>query len=141
MAKSIVFVTLLPLIGFLINGLFGKKIKNEKLIGFIGTAAVGGAFLIALSIYFGMLGRPAEDRASVVTVFNWMAAGNFSVNWAYQVDQLSILFTMIITGIGSLIHLYSIGYMHGDKSFYRFFAYLNLFVFMMLHLVLADNML
>jgi NADH-quinone oxidoreductase subunit L len=141
MAKSIIFVTLLPLIGFLINGFFGKKIKNEKLIGFIGSAAVGGAFLIALSIYFGMLGRPADDRSSIVTVFNWITAGNFSVNWAYQVDQLSILFTMIITGIGFLIHLYSIGYMHGDKSFYRFFAYLNLFIFMMLHLVLGENML
>jgi NADH-quinone oxidoreductase subunit L len=74
-------------------------------------------------------------------VYEWIATGNFSVNIGYQFDQLSILFTMIITGIGVLIHIYSIGYMHGDKSFPRFFAYLNLFVFMMLNLVLADNFL
>ncbi|MFN9952643.1 MAG: NADH-quinone oxidoreductase subunit L, partial [bacterium] len=74
-------------------------------------------------------------------VYDWITVDTFTVSIAYQIDQLSILFTLIITGIGFLIHVYSIGYMHGDKGFFRFFAYLNLFVFMMLNLVLANNML
>jgi NADH-quinone oxidoreductase subunit L len=141
MFDLVFLIPLLPLVGFAINGLFGKKLANEKLIGTIGTAMVAGSFAIALSIYFHMLGLPAEERAHTVKLFTWIQAGNFNADLAYKVDQLSILFTLIITGIGSLIHLYSIGYMHGDRSFYRFFAYLNLFVFMMLNLVLADNFL
>ncbi len=133
------FIVLLPLSGFLVNGLLGRKIKNESIVGGIGTLAVASSFVIALLIFFEMLGMPAEERKHIVTVFQWINAGSFSVNVAYQVDQLSILMTLIITGVGSLIHLYSIGYMHGDKGFWRFFTYLNLFIFAMLNLVLADN--
>jgi NADH-quinone oxidoreductase subunit L len=133
------YIVLLPLLGFLINGLFGRKIKNESVVGGIGTLAVASSFVIALLIFFEMLGLPAEERKHIVTVFQWISAGSFSVNVAYQVDQLSILMTLIITGVGSLIHLYSIGYMHGDAGFWRFFTYLNLFIFAMLNLVLADN--
>ena len=133
------YIVLLPLLGFLINGLFGRKIKNESVVGGIGTLAVASSFVIALLIFFEMLGLPAEERKHIVTVFQWINAGTFSVNVAYQVDQLSILMTLIITGVGSLIHLYSIGYMHGDTGFWRFFTYLNLFIFAMLNLVLADN--
>ena len=135
------YIVLLPLLGFLINGLFGRKIKNESVVGGIGTLAVASSFVIALLIFFEMLGMPAEERKHIVTVFQWINAGTFSVNVAYQVDQLSILMTLIITGVGSLIHLYSIGYMHGDAGFWRFFTYLNLFIFAMLNLVLADNFL
>ncbi|MFZ4622126.1 MAG: NADH-quinone oxidoreductase subunit L, partial [Bacteroidota bacterium] len=123
------FIVLLPLIGFLVNGLLGRKIKNESIVGGIGTLAVASSFVIALLIFFEMLGMPAEERKHIVTVFQWINAGSFSVNVAYQVDQLSILMTLIITGVGSLIHLYSIGYMHGDAGFWRFFTYLNLFIF------------
>ncbi len=140
MYELIKFVPALPLIGFLIIGLTGKYLKNEGLIGTIASAAVGGAFLITASIFFTMLGNMPE-KAVIVPVYEWIAAGDFSVNISYQVDQLSILFSMFITLVGFLIHVYSIGYMHGDRSYYRFFAYLNLFVFMMLNLVLSSNLL
>lgn len=141
MIDLIYLIPLLPLVGFVFLGLFGSKIKNEKLIGAIGSGMVGISFLIAVSIFFQLLGAPAEERSHVVKLFTWIQAGNFSIDLAYQVDQLSMLFTLIITGVGFLIHIYSIGYMHGDRSFFRFFAYLNIFIFMMLNLVLADNFL
>src|ERR1041384_3799585 len=135
------FILVLPLIGFLINGLFGRKIGSETTVGAIGASAVGIAFIMAVVMFFDMLGMPAESRRVMVTLLPWISAGQFSVDFAYQIDQLSIIFLLIITGIGTLIHIYSIGYMHGDRSFSRFFAYLNLFIFMMLNLVLADNFL
>lgn len=134
-------ILLLPFAGFLVNGLLGKKIGNEKAIGTIGTAAVAIPFLFAVVLFFQMLGAPSEERAWNVTIASWIAAGRFSVDFSYQLDQLSMIFLLIVTGVGSLIHLYSIGYMHGDRGFFRFFAYLNLFIFMMLNLVLADNFL
>ena len=132
-------ILLFPLIGLLINGLFGRFIKSERIVGWIGSLAVGIPFAIAAAIFFGMLASPVEARSNVVTLFTWIAAGNFAVSAAYQVDQLSILMTLIVTGVGFLIHVYSIGYMHGDRGFWRFFTYLNLFIFAMLNLVLADN--
>lgn len=141
MHEYIGIVILLPFIGFLINGLFGSKIKSEKLIGTIGSATVGTAFLIASAIFIQMLSLPVEERSNIVKIFTWLETGNFSVDVAYQVDQLSIVMTLVVTGVGFLIHVYAIGYMHGDKGFFRFFAYLNLFIFMMLNLVLADNFL
>ncbi len=135
------YIVLLPFIGFLINGLLGKKINSEKLSGIIGSGSVGISFIIAAMIFIEMLKSPVEERSHIVTIFNWITAGSFSINAAYQVDQLSILMTLIVTGVGFLIHVYSIGYMHGDNGFWRFFAYLNLFIFMMLNLVLANNFL
>lgn len=140
MAELIKLVPLLPLLGFTFLGLFGSKIKKEGLIGAIATSTVLASFIITFFIFLDILNHPLE-RPVIVNLFNWISAGDFSVNVSYQVDQLSILFTMIITGIGSLIHIYSIGYMHGDKGFFRFFAYLNLFIFMMLNLVLSSNLL
>lgn len=133
------FIPLLPLLGFLALGLGGKYLKSEKLIGSIASSAVGLSFLLSLKLLIDILSGSASPRE--VSVFNWIAAGNFSVNVSYQVDQLSITFALIITGVGFLIHLYSMGYMHGDRSYYRFFAYLNLFIFMMLNLVLSSNFL
>jgi len=141
MIDLIYLVPLLPLIGFFFIGLFGKKLKSEALIGGIASAAVGGAFVVTALIFTTLVGHGAEERSHIVRLFTWMQAGSFSIDVSYQVDQLSILYTLIITGIGTLIHIYSIGYMHGDKSFPRFFAYLNLFIFMMLNLVLASNFL
>jgi len=134
-------IVLFPLIGFAIIGLFGKRIANEKIVGMIGSSAILLSFLVAVGLFIDLLGRPAEERSYVSTVYTWIATGSFKVDIAYQVDQLSILFALVITGVGFLIHVYSMGYMHGDKSFSRFFAYLNLFVFMMLNLVLANNLL
>jgi NADH-quinone oxidoreductase subunit L len=135
------YIVFLPFVGFLINGLFGKKINSEKLSGIIGSSTIGISFAIAAMIFFEMLKLPVEGRSNVVTIFNWISAGSFSINVAYQVDQLSILMTLIVTGVGFLIHVYSIGYMRGDSGFWRFFSYLNLFIFMMLNLVLANNFL
>ncbi len=134
-------VILLPFIGFIINGLLGSKIKSEKIIGIIGSSTVGIAFLLAAGIFFQMLSLPIENRSQIVKFFTWLQTGRFSVDFAYQVDQLSIVMTLVVTGVGFLIHVYAIGYMHGDRGFFRFFAYLNLFIFMMLNLVLADNFL
>lgn len=130
-------ILLFPLVGFLILGLFGKRIKSEKTIGIIGSSAILLSFLTAVQAFM----QVRESGPIFQKVYDWITVGNFNVSIAYQIDQLSILFTLIITGIGFLIHVYSIGYMHGDKGFFRFFAYLNLFVFMMLNLVLANNML
>ncbi len=140
MYDLITLVPLFPLIGFIIIGLFGKYLKKEALIGGIASAAVGLSFVTAITIFLEMSSSHLEE-AVIVKVYEWISAGDFSANISYQVDQLSILFTLVITGVGFLIHVYSIGYMHGDRSFYRFFAYLNLFIFMMLNLVLASNFL
>jgi NADH-quinone oxidoreductase subunit L len=140
------FIVLFPLLGFLFLGIFGSKVKNEKLLGIIGSGTVGLSFLVAAGMFFTMLGLEPEGRKHVVELFTWISAftgtpSSFSVSVAYQVDQLSILMTLIVTGVGFLIHVYSIGYMRGDPGFWRFFAYLNLFIFAMLNLVLADNFL
>jgi len=134
-------ILLLPLVGFLINGLFGKRIGSEKTIGMIGSAAVGIGFIFAVLLFVEMLGLPPEARRMEVEIAPWITAGQFNLSFSYLLDPLSMIFLLVITGVGTMIHVYSIGYMHGDRSFYRFFAYLNLFIFMMLNLVLADNFL
>ncbi len=134
-------ITLFPLLGFLLNGLLGKKMNSERLSGWIGSGLVGASFVVGVLILFEMLGSAPEERSHVVTLFNWVAAGSLSVDAAYQIDQLSVLMVLVVTGVGFLIHVYSIGYMRGDSGFWRFFSYLNLFIFMMLNLVLGNNFL
>ncbi len=141
MHQFIGYVIALPLVGFLVNGLLGRRIKSEVIVGAIGSATVGIGFALSCMMFFEMLGALPEDRSHVVTLFRWVGVGALDINIAYQVDQLSILMLLIVTGIGFLIHLYSIGYMHGDPGFWRFFAYLNLFIFAMLNLIMADNFL
>lgn len=140
MHELIKFVPAVPLLGFLIIGLFGKYLKKEALIGTIASAAVGISFIITLFIFLDIV-KSGVEEAQIVNVYQWIAAGDLSINISYQADRLSVLFALVITGVGFLIHIYSIGYMHGDRSFYRFFAYLNLFIFMMLNLVLSSNFL
>ena len=139
MRELIYLTVVLPLAGFLINGIFGTKIKNEKLIGAIGSGAIGISFLIVLGAFFETLGLPVDQRQKIVSLFTWLSVGKLNVSIAYQVDQLSLVMALVVTGVGFLIHVYSIGYKHGDKSFWRFFAYLNLFIFAMMNLILADN--
>lgn len=140
MYDSILLVPLMPLIGFLILSLLGSKIKNEKLIGVIGSSTVFISFLVIVSLIYKAVTNHLEEP-EIVKLYTWFSAGSFSVDISYQVDQLSLFFGAIITGVGFLIHVYSIGYMHGDRRFHQFFSYLNLFVFMMLNLVLASNFL
>jgi NADH-quinone oxidoreductase subunit L len=139
MTQYIYLTILLPLLGFLINGLFGSRIKNEKIIGWIGSGTVGFSFIIVVSAFIQTLGLPADDRKTIITLFNWIHVGGLNINISYQVDQLSLIMALIVTGVGFIIHVYSIGYMHGDKSYWRFFAYMNLFIFAMMNLILSDN--
>ena len=139
MIDLIYLAVLFPLLGFLINGMFGWKIKNEKVVGIIGSGAIGLAFLIVLGAFFETLALPPGQRTHYIELFTWLKAGGLNISAAYQVDQLSLVMGLIVTGVGFVIHVYSIGYMHGDKSVWRFFAYLNLFIFAMMNLILADN--
>lgn len=135
-------IILFPLAGFLINGLIGlgsDSFRQKKmLIGTVSNLAVFVPFIIAFYFFINM-GQGSEPL--FLELFTWIEAGSFHVDVAYQVDQLSILMTLIVTGVGFLIHLYSIGYMWDDEGYWKFFAYLNLFIFAMLNLVLADNLL
>ncbi len=135
MENLIYALVLLPLAGFLINGLFGKRLPKIA-VGSIATIVVFASFCIALSLFSQF---DANSQPVIVRAFEWFRVNGVQVNFSFQVDQLSLMMTMIITGIGSLIHLYSIGYMSHDKGFYKFFAYLNLFIFSMLLLVLGSN--
>lgn len=137
MIKLVALVPLFPLIGFLINGFFGKKI-SKGLSGTIATLSVVASFILSLLIFFDLLEHP-EVKSHSVMVFSWINSDTLKIPFEFLVDPLSSLFLLIITGIGSLIHLYSVGYMHDDEGFSRFFTYLNLFVFFMLLLVLGNN--
>ena len=133
-------ILLLPLAGAVFCGvlpLFMPGLRRrEGLIGTVGTLAVAVPFVLALMLFLGY----HHGDAHVATFYTWMAAGDLSLDFAYRVDALSLLMTLIVTGIGGVIHLYSTGYMHGDEGYWRFFAYLNLFIFAMLNLVLANNL-
>lgn len=135
MENLVYAIVLLPLIGFVINGLFGKRLP-KALVGGLATLVVFAAFLISVSIFIGF---PADGTPVIVKAFEWFTIGGIQVNFGFQIDQLSLMMMMIVTGIGSLIHLYSIGYMSHDKGFYKFFTYLNLFIFSMLLLVMGSN--
>jgi NADH-quinone oxidoreductase subunit L len=139
MIQLIYLTVLLPLLGFLLNGIFGKKIKSEKLIGIIGSATIGLSFLIVVGAFFETLALPVDQRQTIVHLFTWLDVGSLNVGFSYQVDQLSLVMALIVTGVGFIIHVYSIGYMHGDPGFWRFFAYMNLFIFAMMNLILGDN--
>ena len=134
-ANLIFAIVLLPLAGFLINGLFGKNLP-KNVVGGLATLVVFASFLIAGYLF---LNFDKDSQPVVVRAFEWFRVNGIQVNFSFQIDQLSLMMILIVTGIGALIHLYSIGYMHADKGFHRFFAYLNLFIFMMLLLVMGSN--
>lgn len=129
---------LAPLMGFLINGLMGKSLP-KSVSGIISSLAVFVSFVISSIYFFGFVG--GTQAPIDANVFDWITAGETKISFGLLLDQLSGLWLMIITGIGFLIHVYSIGYMHDDENFSRFFAYLNLFIFFMLLLVLGNNFL
>ncbi|WP_063054857.1 NADH-quinone oxidoreductase subunit L [Nocardia salmonicida] len=129
----------LPLAGAIVLLLFGRF--TDRFGPYLATAAAVASFAVAVVAFVGMLGRADADRAVHEELFNWVSAGDLQVGFSLQLDQLSICFALLITGVGSLIHLYSIGYMSHDPGKRRFFGYLNLFLAAMLVLVLADNFL
>lgn len=136
MIKLIALVPLFPLLGFLINGFFGKKI-SKGLSGSIASVAIFASFVVSVLAFIELQG--SHQKENVINVFSWINSGMLKIPFEFLYDPLSSLFLLIITGIGFLIHVYSIGYMHEDEGFSRFFTYLNLFVFFMLLLVLGNN--
>lgn len=133
-------IPLLPLIGFLVNGL-GRNVLPKALVGIIGCGVVLAAFLVSCGVFGQVyaLRQAGEPAAFTQPIFDWIRAGGLKVAFSFLVDPLSAVMLLIVTGIGFLIHVYSIGYMQHDKGFARFFAYLNLFIFFMLLLVLGSN--
>ena len=133
-------VPALPLLGAIVNG-FGAGRLPRRVVSAIGTGTVGLAFAVALGCFLSLLARPAEDRLFVQTLFPWIDSGDLSVPVRLALDPLSAVMMLVVTGVGFLIHVYSTGYMGHEQAYGRYFAYLNLFTFSMLTLVLADNFL
>jgi NADH-quinone oxidoreductase subunit L len=131
-------IPVVPLIGAATNGVFGKRLP-KNVVGIIGAGTVALSFLISLRVFFAMLGLADTELPLLRDYFTWIQAGQFQANFGLMLDHLSGLMILIVTGVGFLIHVYSIGYMSHEEGFYRYFAYLNLFVFFMLTLVLANN--
>jgi NADH-quinone oxidoreductase subunit L len=134
-----------PLLGAVINWLFGKKANSELFSGVVACSMIGVSTVIAFMIAFG-IGTPHEgalvgERPILDHIWTWIQVGGFRADFALGVDRLSGIYVCFVTFVGFLIHIFATGYMHGDKGFYRFFAYLNLFMFSMLTLILADNFL
>ncbi|GAP15894.1 NADH dehydrogenase subunit L [Longilinea arvoryzae] len=136
------WVVFLPAIGLILNLLVGKRL-GEKGIGAIASLASGGAFGVAVALTLALARHPA---GATVPLLNWITIGDLSVNWAFRVDTLAVTMMLVVSGVGTIIHIYSIGYMHSDvrhngdpQRFRRFFVYLNLFITLMMILVSADN--
>ncbi len=140
MIELVWLIPIFPLIGFLINGLLGRRF-SEKTIGWIGAGSVGASFLVAVSIFLELLSMDPGSRSIQKIVYSWIWSGDLNVPIGFLVDPLSIVMIMVVSGVGCIIHVYSIGYMHGEIGFRRYFSYLNLFVFNMLILVSANNFL
>ena len=140
MLDAVWLVPALPLAGFLVLTFGGRRLR-EPIAGWLATGCMASSFVATLGVFLALVGRPSDDRRWVTTLFEWVPAGDLRVDAGFLVDPLSVTMCLFITGVGALIHLYSIGYMHGDDGYRRFFAYLNLFAFSMLVLVLGDNLL
>src|SRR6476661_3439602 len=128
-------IPVLPLLGAAVNGLLGKKFSRQT-VAAVALLFSGAAFAMVLYVAsrFSSLTTPHIEFLAT-----WIRAGNFQVDFAFQLDQLSLVMLLIVTGVGFLIHIYSVGYMWEEDGFYRFFCYLNLFMFFMLTLILASN--
>ena len=141
-----VLIPLLPFVGFLLNGLLNKRLP-AALAGMLGSATVLGSFLISVVLFWSFL-HPAAGwailgtavhRAYTVELFDWITVGSLQIPFSYQIDQLSLVMLLLVTGVGFLIHVYSIGYMAHDENVGKFFSFLNLFIFSMLVLVMGSN--
>ena len=136
MDTSLVLVLLLaPFLGFLFNVFLGKK-AGKSIVGIVGTLSVAVSFAATLYLFGN-----ASQEPVVINLFDWISIERFNVSFGFLIDQLSLIWLLFVTGIGSLIHLYSISYMHDDEKMHSFFAYLNLFIFFMITLVIGSNLL
>lgn len=130
----------LPLVGSIINGIFGRFLPR-KLVGAIANALVGGAFAVAVAVFLQLIRMPVGARYVTNTLYTWVASGSLKADVSILIDPLSVFMMLIVTGVGFFIHVYSTGYMGDDEGYSRYFTYMNLFVFSMLILVMADNFL
>jgi len=138
MLSNLWLIPVWPLLGFLINGFFGRRI-GKGAVGIVACGSVGLSLLTSVVAVAELLALSAEGRRVTQVVAPWIGAGNFQADWGLLLDPLSAVMILVVSGVGFLIHVYSIGYMHEDPDYPRFFTYLNLFTFSMLMLVLADN--
>ncbi|MBI3992437.1 MAG: NADH-quinone oxidoreductase subunit L [Candidatus Lambdaproteobacteria bacterium] len=138
MVDHLWLIPALPLLGFLLNGLLGKTF-GKRFVSLVGPGVVGLSFLLSILAFREMLGAPEYSISQLA--FTWLEAGNFYVPVEFTVDRLSGLYILIVTGVGFLIHVYSVGYMGEEQGYYRYFAFLNLFIFFMLLLVLGSSFL
>ncbi len=139
MLKVIWLVPALPLVGFVVNLFLGRRLG--RLAGVLASLLMLGAFGVGLGVLNDLVTLPAHSRVFVKHLYDWISVGSFHVAVDLRVDPLSVTMMLVVTGVGALIHIYSIGYMDGDPRYGRFFSYLNLFCFFMLTLVLAENFL
>jgi NADH-quinone oxidoreductase subunit L len=131
-------IPLWPLLGFLVNGFLGRRI-SRRAVGAVACGSVGLSLLCSLAAVSRLLELPADARRVEEVVAPWIWVGDFRADWGLLLDPLSAVMSLVVSGVGFLIHIYSLGYMHGDRDYPRFFTYLNLFTFSMLVLVLANN--
>jgi len=134
------WIVLIPLLGATVNGLLNRRLPR-RVAGLLACAAVGASFVMSLLVFLRLTGMEADHRFLSDTVATWMGFGNFQVDIGFAMDPLSGVMALVVTGVGFLIHIYSIGYMAHDEGFQRFFTYLNLFIFAMMMLVLGENLL
>src|SRR3982751_907934 len=136
-----------PLAGAVINWLVGRKLKNEMFSGLVACSTIAISTIVAFMIAFGIgTSNPGalfapEGKPILDHLWTWIQVGNFRADFGLGMDRLSGVYACFVTFVGLLIHIFATGYMRGDKGFYRFFAYMNLFMFSMLTLILADNFL
>ncbi len=154
MLNYVWLIPLFPLLGVLVNATVGRRLPR-RIVAIVASLAVGASFVAAALVCFEMLGLPLESAAGgpglsgvegpgqerIIPIFSWIVAGDFAVEARILLDPLSIVMTLVVTGVSTLIHVYSAGYMHGEAYHNRYFTWLNLFVFMMLILVLGDSFL
>lgn len=136
MLEIVWLIPVLPLLGFIINGL-GYKVLPKSVVAFIGSSTILGSFSIVVSLFLGIMNGTLP--ITTISFYDFITVGSFNIPFSFLVDELSVLMMLIITGVGFLIHIYSAGYMHDDEGFNKFFSYLNLFIFFMLLLVLGSN--
>src|SRR5947207_14525716 len=130
-----------PLAGAAINWLIGRRVRNERFIGIVACASVGISTILGFYLAFKSNGALRSTQPVMDHLWTWIQVGAFRADFGLAMDRLSGVYVLFVTFVAFLIHVFAVGYMHDDKGFYRFFAYLNLFMFSMLRLVLADNLL
>lgn len=140
MADYIWLIPTFPAVGFLINGFLGKKVP-KAFVSWVACLALFASFVVSVTVLFQFFQLPPDQRTFERDIFDWIVAGEFRATVGFRLDPLSIIMCLVVTGVGFLIHVYSVGYMHHDEGYPRYFTYLNLFVFMMLILVTANNVL